>query len=94
MKNLLLTLAISFCLFSCKKDDKSSLIGTWLSTDKGTQFTIKSLNGEGVSNFTLKGDELIWKLNSRTTNYKVIFVYPQTITLNEQGKDVIFIRIR
>jgi len=94
MKHLILTLVISTLFFSCKKEDNPTLIGTWLSTDKGTQFTIKNLKGEGISNFTLKGDELVWKLNEIVTAYKVIRINPHTITLNEQGNDVIFMRIR
>lgn len=94
MKHLILTLAISLCLFGCKKEDNPTLIGTWLSTDKGTQFTIKNLKGEGVTNFTLKGDELIWKLNEIVTTYKVIRINHETITLNDRGNDVVFMRIR
>ncbi|NII81758.1 MULTISPECIES: hypothetical protein [unclassified Pedobacter] len=95
MKKILLIIIITFSLASCKKDNKPTLLGTWLSSDKGTQFTIDNLEGKGKESFILKGDTLIWTTDFMgETKYKVVYIHEQTITLSEKGNDIQFIRIR
>lgn len=94
MKKLFLLVFLSLLLFACKKEEAPSLYGTWLSTDKGTQFTIDNLKGKGKQNFVLNGDILTWKLNDITTVHKVIHINKSTLTLNENGVDIHFMRFR
>ncbi|WP_316851153.1 hypothetical protein [Pedobacter agri] len=93
-KLILLSFLISISIFGCKKEEVPSLYGTWLSTDKGTQFTIDNLEGKGKQNFVLDGDILTWKLNEITKIYKVVHINKSTLTLNENGVDIHFMRFR
>ncbi|WP_131535450.1 hypothetical protein [Pedobacter nototheniae] len=88
---------IFLCLtvfISCKKTDKPSLIGTWVSIDQTTQFTIKDVNGKGdIDSFKLEGDQLTWKLNDLKTVYKVVSIQPASLTLKENERIIYFSRM-
>lgn len=88
-----ISLIVLCVLFSCKKEPQPTLIGTWVALDFTYQFTIKDLNGSGISNFTLKKDSLIWKLNDQTNSFKLVRLNIASLTLEEKGKPIYFRKV-
>ncbi|QIL41008.1 hypothetical protein G7074_18100 [Pedobacter sp. HDW13] len=94
--NKFLLIVLTMIFVACKKEQNSTLFGTWLSHDHAWQFTIKSLNGIGDNSFKVHGimqDSLTWRSDPNIYKFQILRVNPKTLTLKYNSDTLYFIRL-
>lgn len=98
IKNLLFLVACAFLFFGCQKEDKTTLIGVWITEPNEPvflQYTIQNIDGIGKDvNFKKQNDSLFLFFLGEIVNYKIEKLSKSNLVLSIKNKKIIFRKVQ